>query len=179
VGLSDPDLQQKLADTSLDSQAKTEYLAECLERSVSLKREKVKAIDPADFIDKFRSFADGLYRSGTADGLSGFAAGCGLTSRRGTNRYRYAPTDDLLRALVLANVTSPIEEAMLLRLLKERYQLVIGPVEAVATLRDSDFEHGAFQKNRERLTQHLIGMGLANRMSDSCTYVINPMESRR
>jgi hypothetical protein len=53
--------------------------------------------------------------SGTADGLTGLATRSGLASKRGTNRYRYAPTDELLRALVFANVTSPIEESAFLR----------------------------------------------------------------
>ena len=34
-----------------------------------------------------------------------------------------------------------------------------------------------FKKNKDRFGQHLVGMGLAQRMSDACAYVLNPMES--
>ena len=51
-------------------------------------------------------------------------------------------------------------------------------MEAKVALFDHQFDKGEFERNRERFTQHLIGMGLAQRMSDACTYVINPMDSR-
>jgi hypothetical protein len=40
------------------------------------------------------------------------------------------------------------------------------------------FDETDFKRNRDRFAQHLIGMGLAQRMSDSCTYIMNPMESQ-
>jgi hypothetical protein len=98
-------------------------------------------------------------------------------SKRGTNRYRYAPTDELLRALVLANVTSPVEESAFLRRLYGRYRIVIGPIEAKEDVLSYLFDETDFKKNRDRFGQHLVGMGLAQRMSDACTYVLNPMES--
>jgi hypothetical protein len=39
------------------------------------------------------------------------------------------------------------------------------------------FDETDFKKNRDRFGQHLVGMGLAQRKSDACTYVINPKES--
>ena len=178
VGFSDTELQRRLEDPSLDQQAKTEYLAEHLGRTLSRKKSDTGGADPAVLAQNFRSTADQDYRDGTGDALRTLASGCGLISRRGTNRYRYAPTDSLLSALVLANVTSPIEESVFLRRIQERYSMVVAPAEAKAAMLDSQFDKAEFQKNRERFTQHLIGMGLAHRMSDSCTYVVNPMESR-
>jgi hypothetical protein len=174
---SDQDLIKTLADESLDDIAKRDYLAAHLVRTVSLKKD-LGASDPKTLIDKFNSFALRLYSDGTADGLTGLATGCGLASKRGTNRYRYAPTDELLRTLVLANVTSPIEESAFLRLLHKRYRLVIGPSEAKGELLSYLFDETDFKKNRDRFAQHLIGMGLAQRMSDACTYIINPMDAR-
>ena len=174
--LADPELKDILANETLDDLAKKEYLAEHFVRTVSLR----KALDAADskkLIERLYNFAERLYRRGTADGLTALATGCGLVSKRGTNRYRYAPTDDLLRALVLANVTSPVEESAFLRKLHERYRLVIGPNEASVDVPRLLFDDTDFKRNRDRLSQHLIGMGLAHRMSDACTYVINPMES--
>jgi hypothetical protein len=174
---SDPDLDKALANESLDDLAKKEYLAEHLVRTVSLKKD-LEASDPKTLTDKFYTFAARLYRDGTADGLTALATGCGLASKRGTNRYRYAPTDELLRALVLANVTSPMEETAFLRHIHARYRMVIGPTEAKGELLSYLFDETDFKKNRDRLAQHLIGMGLAQRMSDACTYIINPMDSQ-
>lgn len=179
---ADVDLQRALDDPALDDLAKKEVLAEQLVRKVAFKRErnkdKVNGEDPKTLMQRFCSFADRMYRDGTADGLTALAAGCGLASKRGTNRYRYAPTDDLLRALVLANVRAPLEESEFLRLLHRRYRIVIGPSEAKDEVPPHLFDETDFKKNRDRLIQHLIGMGLAHRMSDACTYVVNPMDSR-
>jgi hypothetical protein len=173
---SDEQLQKTLADDSLDDLAKKEYLAEHLVRTVSLKK-TLDANDPRRLAEMFHSLAARLYRNGAGDGLTGLATGCGLVSRRGTNRYRYAPTDELLRALVFANVTSPVEESAFLRHLYTRYHVVIGPVEAKGDVLSYLFDETDFKKNRDRFGRHLVGMGLARRMSDACTYVLNPMES--
>lgn len=178
TAFSDPELQRTLSDVALDDLAKKEYLADHLVRTCAFKKGRIDAADPKTFTQRFYSFADRLYRNGTADGLTALATGCGLASRRGTNRYRYAPTDDLLRALVLANVNTPMEEGAFLRQIHKRYRIVIGPAEANTELLNYLFDETDFKKNRDRLAQHLIGMGLAHRMSDACTYVINPMDSR-
>jgi hypothetical protein len=169
-------LQKVLADDSLDDLAKKEYLAEHLIKTVSLKK-SLEATDPRRLRETFYSTATRLYRSRTADGLTALATGCGLVSKRGTNRYRYAPTDELLRALVFANVRSPVEESAFLRHLHSRYHIVIGPTEAKGDVLSYLFDETDFKKNRDRFGQHLVGMGLAQRMSDACTYVLNPMES--
>lgn len=174
--LSDEGLNKILKDDALDDVAKTECLAEHLVRTVSLKK-KPDTTDPRKMTELFYAFARKLYRNGTADGLTSLATGCGLVSKRGTNRYRYAPTDDLLRALVLANVTAPIEESAFLRHLHRRYRISIGPTEAKNEVLSYQFDETDFKKNRDRFGQHLVGMGLAQRKSDACTYVINPMEA--
>lgn len=181
TAFSDPQLQKTLADEALDDIAKKEYLVEHLVRTCAFKKDKkdrLDAPDPKTLTQKFYSFADRLHRNGTADGLTALATGCGLASKRGTNRYRYAPTDDLLRALVLANVTSPVEESAFLEHIHKRYRIVIGPAEAKNEVLSYQFDETDFKKNRDRLAQHLSAMGLAQRMSDACTYVINPMDSR-
>lgn len=179
TAFSNPSLDEMLASEGLDDQTKTEYLAEHLFVTCSLKKDCVKAHDPNLFIQRFYSFAEQNYRNGVGDSLTALAAGCGLASSRGTNRYRYAPTDDLLRALVLANVRSPVEESAFLGELNRRYSMVIGPAEAKREVRSNLFDETDFKKNRERFVQHLIGMGLAQRMSDACTYTLNPMDSRK
>jgi len=173
---SDADLGLTLSNPSIDDVAKRDYLAAHLARAVSFK----KTFDVPDHIklaERAYSFAQQLYRNGTGEGLTSLATGCGLASRRGTNRLRYAPTDELLRVLVLANVSSPMEESAFLRHLHARYRMVIGPVEAKVDVPPFLFDDSDFKRNRDRFSQHLIGMGLAQRMSDACTYILNPMES--
>jgi hypothetical protein len=55
--------------------------------------------------------------------------------------------------------------------------MVIGPTEAKASVLSYLLDETDFKKNRDRFGQHLVGMGLAQRMSDACTYVLNPMET--
>ena len=83
----------------------------------------------------------------------------------------------MLRALVLANVTAPVEESAFLRHIHRRYRISIGPTEAKGEVVSYQFDETDFKKNRDRFGQHLVGMGLAQRKSDACTYVINPMEA--
>jgi hypothetical protein len=175
---SDPELNKILEDGALDGIAKSDYLADHLVKTVSLKKRPDTSNPPHKIREWFYGFARGLYRGGTADGLTGLGTGCGLVSKRGTKRYRYAPTDELLRALVLANVTAPIEESAFLRLLHRRYRICIGPTEAKSEASSQHFDETDFKKNKDRFGQHLVGMGLAQRKSDACTYVINPMEFR-
>lgn len=176
---SDPSLNTVLSNDDYDESAKKDYLMKHLADTCSLGKDKdFNAPDSKTLIQRFYSFVDQYYRSNAADGFAALGAGCGLISRRGTTRYRYAPTDELLRALVLANVCSPIEESAFLRLLYRRYRIIIGPAEAKIIVRPTLFDETDFKKNRDRLVQHLIGMGLAQRMSDACTYIVNPMDKR-
>ena len=66
---------------------------------------------------------------------------------------------------MLANVNAPLEESAFLRHLHKRYRIVIGPVEAKTEVLNYLFDETDFKKNRDRLAEHLIGMGLAHRMS--------------
>lgn len=98
----------------------------------------------------------------------------GLVSRRGTNKYRYAPSDALLKTLLLANVAKRIELKDFLRILYDRYGLVFGPREAELVLPPDEFEPKHFSANQTRLEQRLGSLGLLRRLSDGCAYVINP-----
>lgn len=99
----------------------------------------------------------------------------GLVSRRGTNRLRYAPTDTLLKTLVLANVAHRMEYKEFLDLLFTRYGFVFGEREAEHVLCHEDFDKKAFQTNSHRLEQRLSSLGMLRRLSDACAYVQNPL----
>ena len=98
----------------------------------------------------------------------------GLISKRGTNKLRYAPNDAFLKALILANVRDRLEFKAFLRLLFERYGIVIGEREAESVMEDTDFDKKAFQANASRLEQRLSSLGMVKRLSDACAYVLNP-----
>ena len=99
----------------------------------------------------------------------------GLVSKRGTNRLRYAPTDTLLKSLVLANVTTRMEYKEFLCRLFKRYGLIFGEREAEVVIPKEDFEKKAFQANSRRLEQRLSSLGMLRRLSDACAYVQNPL----
>jgi len=98
----------------------------------------------------------------------------GLVSRRGTNRFRYAPTDDLIKTLLIATVTQRMEYGEFLQTLYDRYGLVIGDQQAKLALEDVEFDQKAFQANARRLEERLASLGLVRRLSDACAYIINP-----
>ena len=104
-----------------------------------------------------------------------------VPSKRGV-KNRYAPSDQLLQSLVLANVPEmqPLEE--FLDILFLRYGLVFGSrqQDAVQKLgRDALAKAvggAAFRNNQTRLEARLKSMGMLRRLSDSQAYVINPLQ---
>ena len=87
----------------------------------------------------------------------------------------YAPTDALLKTLVLANVSHRMEYKEFLDLIFTRYGLVFGEREAEQVLLHEDFEKKAFQTNSHRLEHRLSSLGMLRRLSDACAYVQNPL----
>ncbi len=98
----------------------------------------------------------------------------GLVSKRGTNKLRYAPSDELLKSLILANVRRRMECGEFLALLHQRYGLVFGEREAGMVLAADEFEVKPFKANAKRLEQRLGSLGLIKRLSDGCAYIMNP-----
>lgn len=102
----------------------------------------------------------------------------GLVSKRGTNKLRYAPTDALLKTLLLTNVERRMELGEFLELLYVRYGFVFGDREAEQALARDEFDKKAFQANAQRLEQRLGSLGMLRRLSDGCAYVENPYSHR-
>jgi hypothetical protein len=98
----------------------------------------------------------------------------GLISRRGTTRFRYAPTDQLIKTLLLATVERRMKFDEFLALLYKKYGLIIGDQEAEVVLPVEAFDKKAFQANARRLELRLASLGLLRRLSDACAYVENP-----
>ena len=118
-------------------------------------------------LQRHRRHVGGVHRS--------YGGGAGLVSRRGTNRLRYAPTDELLKALILANVPNRMEYGQFLSLLFKRYGFVFGEREAQRVLPPEEIDKRAFQANSKRLEIRLRTLGMLRRLSDACAYVENPL----
>ena len=88
---------------------------------------------------------------------------------------RYAPTDSLLKALILANVPTRMDYREFLALLHDRYGIVLGEREASQVLDPDEFDEKAFQANSARLERRLRTLGMLRRLSDACAYVENPL----
>lgn len=134
--------------------------------------------DPDVMLSEFKSLALEGHRQHVANVHRVYGREVGLVSKRGTNKFRYAPTDALLKTLILANVTNRMELNEFLSRLHERYGLIFGDREAERVLNKDDFDKKAFQANAKRLEQRLVSLGMLRRLSDGCAYVENPYGRR-
>ena len=132
------------------------------------------ADNPDDLIKKLRNSAKTRHQQHVARIHRSYGREVGLVSKRGTNKLRYAPTDDFLKALIFANVPRRLELHQFLATLWERYALIFGDREAEDVLAKDEFEKKAFQANARRLEQRLASLGFLKRLSDGCAYVLNP-----
>lgn len=131
--------------------------------------------NPNALLEDLRSVALKRHRQHAANVHRSLGRHLGLISKRGTNKLRYAPTDGLFRALVVANVVDRMELGEFLARLYLRYGFVFGDKEAEIVTDGADFDKKAFQANSRRLEQRLSSLGMLKRLSDSCAYVENPL----
>ncbi|MBV9468876.1 MAG: hypothetical protein JOZ57_06485 [Abitibacteriaceae bacterium] len=130
--------------------------------------------DPAKLLDELQETALRRHQQYVADIHRIYGREAGLVSRRGTNKFRYAPNDSLLKTLLLANVPKRMELHEFLHLLFERYGFVFNEHEAARVVSKEDFDPKPFAANAARLEQRLGSLGLLRRLSDGCAYVLNP-----
>ncbi len=130
--------------------------------------------DPDDLLRRFREEAKARHRTHFARVHRTYGRGVGLVSRRGTNRFRYAPTDAFLKCLIFSNVGKRIEFSEFLTQLYDRYGLIFGAKEAERALDAHEIDKKPFQANSLRLEHRLSSLGLLKRLSDACAYVENP-----
>jgi hypothetical protein len=105
-----------------------------------------------------------------------WARAIGLSSRRSSRRVRYAPTDRLLKTLVVTCVDRRIEFKDFLARLYDRYGIVIGDGQARDLIASGNADQEDFSDNARRLEERLASLGLLKRLSDSCAYVENPFQ---
>ncbi|NWJ47090.1 MAG: hypothetical protein HXX08_14615 [Chloroflexi bacterium] len=132
------------------------------------------ANDPDKLLDELKGEIRKGHKQHVAQVHRSYGREIGLISRRGTTRFRYAPTDQLIKTLLFATVDRRMEFDEFLAHLFKKYGLVIGDHEAEQVLSTEEFDRKAFQANARRLEQRLASLGLLRRLSDACAYVENP-----
>lgn len=167
------ELTETLANEKETEEVKLASLREFLMAEFQLKNPPgSKTVE--EFRKEVTRMAKAACRNSVIKAQSSLGKASGLCTKKGTNRLRYAPSDSLLRALVLANVADKMEESELLEKLFNRYRIIISSTHASHDLPENVVEASHFQKNNERFTKRLAALGLATRLSDACAYVENP-----
>jgi hypothetical protein len=98
----------------------------------------------------------------------------GLSSRRLSRRMRYAPSDRLLKSIVVTIVDDRMQFDEFLAEVKRRYGLVLGDAEGAHLVDAKLVDQEELCENRDNLEARLVGLGLVRKLSDSCSFVENP-----
>ncbi|HTX50135.1 MAG TPA: hypothetical protein VME40_12200 [Caulobacteraceae bacterium] len=138
--------------------------------------EDERNIPPDTLIDRLVEKATTRHRQHVGKVHMTWARAIGLSSRRSSRRVRYAPTDRLLKTLVVTCVAKRLEFRDFLAVLADRYGLIIGDHQAKAFIDSGDADQEDFSDNAHRLEERLASLGLLKRLSDSCAYVENPFQ---
>jgi hypothetical protein len=136
--------------------------------------DKAKATTAEGLLEEFSKKANERHKQHVQNFHRVWGKEIGLVSKRSSRRLRYAPTDSLLKALVLSNVETKMEFQEFLECLYHKYGFIIGDRQAEALLESGQADMEAFSENAVRLEERLSSMGLLKRLSDACAYVENP-----
>lgn len=107
--------------------------------------------------------------------------GIGIVESRGPTRTWFSLSDELIDALVIANVatSSSIELRDFTRCLYDKYRLVIGPEEAREAFKENPpLGMQSFQGNLAALERRMTQLSLTIRHSDDCAFVVNPYRGK-
>jgi hypothetical protein len=132
-----------------------------------------KAANIAGLENELRHEALEHYDGHLGQVLGFYAESIGLatSSQRGRAR-RYAASDAFLESLVLANVTQPIELEEFLKVLHDRYGLVVGPEVGRGAYANVNYLH--LKANQRQFEERLRLLGFLKRLSDDCAFAQNP-----
>jgi hypothetical protein len=168
-----------LLSEDISDQERSDRAADLVESRFRYREKAGRGTAPHDLIANLRREVEDKHEVGAGRVHSSYARQIGLASSRGTNRTRYAPNDALLKTLVITRVSKRVEFKRFLADLYEHYGLVFGETEARTALDPVEFDAAAFERNRARLEARLASMGLLQRLSDGCAYVVNPFSTER
>jgi hypothetical protein len=135
---------------------------------------KTSANSPDELLLNLRDEAVSRHKQHLAKFHGTWSKEIGLSSRRSSRRTRYAPTDALLKTLVLTCVPRRMEFQEFLAKLYETYGFVIGEKQAQSFIDSGEADREDFTANALRLERRLASIGLLKRLSDACAYVQNP-----
>ena len=134
---------------------------------------------PSDLLETLIGNARTRHRQHVAKFHGTWSRLIGMGSRRSSRSTRYAPTDRLLKTLVVCCVDGRQELNEFLATLSERYGIVIGDRQADHLISAGAADQDDFSDNARRLEARLKSLGLLQQLSDSCAYVVNPFERTR
>lgn len=133
--------------------------------------------DPDELVSTLVELALPRHRQHVGKIHSAWSRAIGLSSRRLSRRYRYAPSDRLLKSIVITIVSDRMQFDEFLIEVKRRYGLVIGDAEGAHLVDAKSIDQAELSENRDNLEARLVGLGLVRRLSDSCSFVENPFVS--
>lgn len=131
--------------------------------------------DHGNIFSELRAYVEKRHKQHVAKVHNEWTRQIGLTfSQRAVGTW-YAPSDALLKALVMCIVEDGREEYhRFLAKLYERFRIVIAAPEAERAFGSLPTDQHVFTRNAQRLEQRLQTLGLLRRLSDDCAYVQNP-----
>ena len=134
---------------------------------------------PNDTLESFRANALKGSKYSIWATFSSQTRGAGLAVAKPRAGTWYAPNDGFLEALVLANVTEPMELGLFLNRLYDRYRIVVGQEQAQRAFSlDAAMSLEQLKSNEQRLEHRLRILGFVDRKSDACAFVVNPYYER-
>ena len=159
---------------------------EIIERTFLRKRDKKtpewqanildERVEPEQRLRRMIKVAQDRGKNNISTFLLPLTKGIGLvTARPGAGTW-FALDDAMITALVLSNVndTNAMELREFVRLLYERYGLVIGPDEARIAFGEPPVGIERFRNNLAALENRMTRLALTRRLSDDCAFAVNP-----
>ena len=165
--------------TCLNSANSIEDALEIIKEEIYYKKDEIKCNSTDELLEEIRLSAITRHKQHVGQFHSKWTKEIGLASSRGSRRTRYAPTDSLLKTLVLCCVPKRMEFQEFLDTLYQKYGFIIGEKQAIDMIQRKEADLEAFSDNAERLEQRLASLGLLKRLSDACAYVLNPYTVER
>lgn len=138
---------------------------------------------PEEQLTELRTQAQNSKGHSITSTFSNHAKHIGMLRAQRSSGTWYAPSDAFLEALVLANVTMPMEFGDFLSRLMTRYRIVIGPEEVRTAFNVKSNALPApladLKENERRMEDRLRVLGFLDRKSDDCAFVINPFHDTK
>lgn len=127
-----------------------------------------------DDVQKIKNACIEYYKKKTLNMHRLYGKEIGLISAVSSRRLRYIISDVLIKTLVIANVKDRMLTSEFLDLLYQRYEIIIGQREGADYIKEGNYESADFVANLNAFETRLFSLGMLIKLSDSCSYVINP-----